>query len=184
MEIPSSFSYSNQCRINVFVVTETIEVFLQIHRQVFEDQIETSIGENNITQSKKRLSCVYFTVDGELTGQCSGVEVPSKLRFPGWLWLVLHHLHLLIESSSGHRSVTLADDRLYKQCRKCLGRSAVSVERSDETPSVPSPTLLSRSKSSILNGDSVFSNPSTIREDQLDRIRQILRRRERQTNER
>ena len=114
--------HSNQASVHVLILTERIEVLLQIHCQVFEYQIEPSIGENDVTQpteTNQRCSSTRRATE-PLTERCSDGEVLSRWRFRESPSLVLHHLPLLVESFSGHRSVTLADGIPYTQCRRYL----------------------------------------------------------------
>ena len=115
-------SYSNQASVHVLSLTERIEVLLQIHCQVFEYQVEPSIGENNVTQpteSNQRCGSTRRATE-QLTERYFDGEVLSRWRSRESLSLVLHHLPLLVESFSGHRSVTLADGIPYTQCRRYL----------------------------------------------------------------
>ena len=102
--------------------TQAIDVLLQIHCQIFEYQVETSIRKNNITKPsiQKRRSVAVPIRRSRLTEQCFDGEVLSRWIFHEWQLREHHHLLLLIESSSMRRSVTLADDRLCRQCHMYL----------------------------------------------------------------
>lgn len=110
--------------------TQAIDVLLQIHCQIFEYQVETSIRKNNITKPsiQKRRSVAVPIRRSRLTEQCFDGEVLSRWIFHEWQLREHHHLLLLIESSSMRRSVTLADDRLCRQCHMYLRWTRVREE--------------------------------------------------------